>query len=152
METKTSFVPVLSIASGVKDIEFYKTAFGAVELWQIKNQDDSVHVAAYSINGNEFRLHEETKDGQNSSPGKVGSTTVTIGLRVEDVQAVVDGAVAAGVTVLSPITDYPYGYRQAELKDPFGHHWLIEKLISKEALDSFLGAKDDIDDKELPGN
>ena len=139
METTTSFVPVLSIASGVKDIDFYKTAFGAIELWRIRNDDDSIHVAALSLNGIEFRLHEESQNGRNSSPDKIGGTTVTIGLRVEDVQAVVDKALLAGGILLSPVIDYPYGYRQGELKDPFGHHWLIEKLISKESLENFLG-------------
>jgi len=30
---------------------------------------------------------------------------------------------------ISPAKDYEYGYRQGEIKDPFGHHWLIEKEI-----------------------
>jgi PhnB protein len=138
MGSKTTFVPVISIGSGVMDIEFYKKAFGALELWRINNPDGSVHVAAFSINGDMFRLHEESKDGRNISPDKAGCTTVKIGLRVDDVHAVVAGAVAAGATLLSPVTDYEYGYRQGEIKDPFGHHWLIEKVLSQEALDEFL--------------
>jgi PhnB protein len=138
MESATTFVPVLSISSGVTDIEFYKKAFRAIELWRLNNPDGSVHVAAFSIDGAMFRLHEESKDGRNLSPDKTGGTTVTIGLSVDDVHAVVAQAVAAGAIVLSPVTDYEYGYRQGEIKDPFGHHWLIEKLLSKEALDHFV--------------
>ena len=136
METITTFVPVLSIKSGITDIEFYKNAFGATELWRLNNPDGSVHVAAFSINGAMFRLHEEGT--RSLSPAKAGSTTVTIGLTVDDVHAVMEQAVAAGGSVLSPVTDYPYGYRQGELKDPFGHHWLIEKLLSQQALNNFL--------------
>ncbi len=136
METITTFVPVLSIKSGITDIEFYKKAFGAIELWRLNNPDGSVHVAAFSINGAMFRLHEEGT--RSLSPAKAGSTTVTIGLTVDDVHAVMEQAVAAGGSVLSPVTDYPYGYRQGELKDPFGHHWLIEKLLSQQALNNFL--------------
>jgi PhnB protein len=136
MESKTTFVPVLSINSGVSDIEFYKKAFGGIELWRLNNDDGTVHVAAFSINGAMFRLHEE--GSRSPSPDKAGSTTVTIGLTVDDVHAVVGQAVSAGAIVLSPVTDYPYGYRQGEIKDPFGHHWLIEKLLSQEALDSFV--------------
>jgi PhnB protein len=141
MESKTIFVPVLSIGSGITDIEFYKKAFGAMQLWRIDNPDGSVHVAAFSINGVEFRLHEESKNGQTLSPGKAGCTTVTIGLSADDVHAVVAEALTAGATLLSPVIDYDYGYRQGEIKDPFGHHWLIEKLFSKEALNSFLTKK-----------
>jgi PhnB protein len=138
MESKITFVPVLSIGHGVMNIDFYKDAFGAIELWRINNPDGSVHVAAFSINGTAFRLHEESEDSRNLSPDKAGCTTVTIGLSVEDVHAVVANAVTTGATVSSPVTDYEYGYRQGEIKDPFGHHWLIEKLLSKEALDNFL--------------
>ena|ERR1700733_3136403 len=138
MESKITFVPVLSIGSGVMDIEFYKNAFGAIELWRISNPDGSVHVAAFSINGAAFRLHEESKDGRNLSPDQAGCTTVTIGLIVDDVHAVVAKAVTTGATMVSPVIDYDYGYRQGEIKDPFGHYWLIEKLLSKEALNNFL--------------
>ncbi len=136
METTTTFVPVLSIKSGITDIDFYKKAFGAIQLWRLNNSDGTVHVAAFSINGAMFRLHEET--ARSLSPGGAGSTTVTIGLTADDVHAVVEQAVAAGAVVLSPVTDYPYGYRQGEIRDPFGHIWLIEKLLSQAALDNFL--------------
>ena len=136
MTPKTTFVPVLSISSGVTNIEFYKKAFGATELWRLNNPDGSVHVAAFSINGAMFRLHEE--GNRSPGPDKAGGTTVTIGLTTDDVPAVVEQAVAAGAIVLSPVTDYPYGYRQGEIKDPFGHQWLIEKLLSQEALDDFV--------------
>lgn len=138
MESKITFVPVLSVSSGVTAIEFYKKAFNATELWRINNPDGSVHVAAFSINGAVFRLHEESKDGTTLSPDKAGGTTVEIGLTVDDVHAVVAEAVAAGAVLHSPVTDYDYGYRQAEVKDPLGHYWLIEKLLSQEALDKFV--------------
>lgn len=138
MESTITFVPVLSIGSGITDIEFYKNAFGAIELWRLNNPDGSVHVAAFSIQGAVFRIHEESKDGRNVSPDKAGCTTVTIGLSVDDVHAVVAKAATAGATVVSPVIDYEYGYRQGEIKDPFGHHWLIEKLFNKGALDNFF--------------
>ena len=136
MESKTTFVPVLSISSGVSDIEFYKKAFDATELWRLNNPDGTVHVAAFSIGTAMFRLHEE--GNRSKSPDKAGTTTVTIGLAVDDVHAMVEQAVAAGATVLSPVKDYEYGYRQGNIIDPFGHNWEIEKLIDKEALDSFV--------------
>jgi len=136
MESKTTFIPVLSVSSGVTDIEFYKKAFGAIELWRLNNPDGSVHVAAFSIDGAMFRLHEEGH--KDFSPDKIGGTTVTVTLTADDVHAVFAQAIAAGAIELSPVKDYEYGYRQGEIKDPFGHHWQIEKLLSQEALDSFL--------------
>jgi PhnB protein len=31
--------------------------------------------------------------------------------------------------VISPAQDYDYGYRQGVVKDPFGHHWMLEKQL-----------------------
>jgi PhnB protein len=136
MEAKTTFIPVLSVKSGVTDIDFYKKAFGATQLWRLNNPDGTVHVAAFSIDGALFRLHEEGSRSQ--SPPAAGTTTVTIGLTADDVYGVVDQAVTAGASVLSPVIDYEYGYRQAIVMDPFGHHWIIEKLVNKDALDNFV--------------
>ena len=138
MIQKPTFVPVLNISSGITEISFYAQAFDAMELWRINNPDGTVHVAAFSIDGAMFRLHEEGQRNGHLSPAKTGGTTATIALVVDDVHAVVARAIEAGAVLLSPVTDYEYGYRQAEIKDPFGHHWLIEKLINKDDLDKFL--------------
>lgn len=130
MKAKTWFVPQLIISSGVKDIQFYTKAFGAIELRRWSNDDGSVHVAELSIDGAMFHLHEEKPSAGNFSPAKHGGTTVTVGLMVEDPHAVVEQALAAGATIISPVQDYDYNYRQGEIADPFGHRWLIEKQIS----------------------
>jgi PhnB protein len=48
---------------------------------------------------------------------------------VDDVHAVFEKAVSAGAKIISPVTDYDYKYRQGDIMDPFGHHWLIEKIL-----------------------
>lgn len=124
----TFFAPQLMIDNGVTDISFYTDAFGAAENLCFRNDDGSIHVAELSINGAIFHLHEVTKSWF-FSPGKYNGTTAIIGLFVPDVQTVMAKALKAGATEISATKDYEYGYRQAEIKDPFGHHWLIEKKI-----------------------
>ena len=126
---KTFFAPQLFIKSGIKDIDFYSQAFGAVELRRITNDDGTIHVAELEINGVIFQLHEESTRRQMLSPGTLNGTSVLIGLFVPDVDKVVSQALKAGATEMSPAQDYDYGYRQAELRDPFGHCWMIEKRI-----------------------
>ncbi len=126
---KPFFAPQLYIKNGVRDIGFYSKAFGAIELRRWTNDDGTLHVAELSIDGALFHLHEEVANSGSFNPGKHNGTTATIGLFVPDVDAVMDKAVAAGATVTSPAQDYDYGYRQGEIKDPFGHLWLIEKKI-----------------------
>jgi PhnB protein len=122
------FAPQLLINNGVRDISFYSKAFGATENLCLRNHDGSIHVAELSIEGTIFHLHEVTKS-YFFSPRKHDGTTTIIGLFVPDVDQVMQKAIEAGATEVSPARDYEYGYRQGEIEDPFGHHWLIEKKI-----------------------
>ena len=126
---KTHFAPQLYIKNGTTDISFYEKAFGAIEQLKFINDDGSIHVAEFSIDGAIFHLHEETENATHFNPEKHNGTTVLIGLFVPDVDAVMDKAIQAGAVVVSPAQSYDYGYRQGEIKDPFGHTWLIEMKI-----------------------
>ncbi len=127
---KTFFAPQLLINNGVKDISFYAKAFGATEHFCFTNDDGSIHVAELSINGAIFHLHEVTKP-YFFSPEKYNGSTTIIGLFVPDVHAVMNKAIEAGAIEISAVKDYEYNYRQGEIADPFGHHWLIEKKIDE---------------------
>jgi PhnB protein len=131
MENQNAILaPMLYLGDLAAAIDFYARAFNAVERWRVSNPDGSVHVAEMMIGAAVFRMHEEVGADRNFNPETVGGTTVVMGLLVADADAVVAQAVAAGESVLSPMKDYEYGYRQGTLKDPFGHHWLIEKQSS----------------------
>ncbi|MEN0057086.1 MAG: VOC family protein [Mucilaginibacter sp.] len=129
MTSKPTFAPQLVIPNGVTDISFYINAFGATELRRFSNDDGTIHVSELSINGALFHLHEQTQRIAAVSPDTHKSTTVTIGLFVDDVHAVVEQAIKSGARLQSAVQDYDYGYRQGEVVDPFGHQWLIEKAI-----------------------
>jgi PhnB protein len=124
----TFFAPELYMNNGVKDISFYKNAFGATENLCFRNDDGSIHVAELSINGAIFHLHEITSP-RFFPPDKHNGCTCCIGLFVSDVHAVMAQAITAGAIEISPATDYEYGYRQGTIKDPLGHYWQIQKKI-----------------------
>jgi PhnB protein len=128
-DNTTSFAPELFINNGVKDISFYTNAFGALENMRFSNDDGSIHVAELSIDGTIFHVHEVTADPSLFSPDKNNGSTVRIGLFVPDVDEVMNKALAAGATEISPAQDFEYGYRQGIIKDPFGHYWQIQKKI-----------------------
>ena len=129
-DSKTFFAPELFINNGVKDISFYKNAFGATENMRFSNDDGSIHVVELSIGGAIFHIHEITANPYFFSPDKNKGTTICIGLFVSDVDEVMSKAIKAGAIEISPAKDYEYGYRQGQIKDPFGHYWQIQKKIS----------------------
>ncbi len=111
------------------DLDFYKEAFDAVETKHLTNDDGSIHVSEMFIGKAMFHFHEESYDGTTFSPNKHNGTTTIIGLMVENVDSVMERAVASGAKEVSPATSYEYGYRQGKLLDPLGHLWLIEMFI-----------------------
>jgi uncharacterized glyoxalase superfamily protein PhnB len=48
---------------------------------------------------------------------------------VDDVDAFVKRAVAAGAKVTMPVADQFWGDRYGKLEDPFGHHWSVATHI-----------------------
>src|SRR5689334_2729627 len=96
---KIFFAPQLVIPHGVRDVDFYVNGLGAVELRRFSNDDGTVHVSELSIDGALFHLHEA---GEGTfPPSSHEGVTTTIGLFVDDVDAAMARAVAAGATVRS---------------------------------------------------
>lgn len=125
----TQFAPHLAIRVLRPAITFYETALGALTHRTWENPDGSIHVAEMSLHGLLFHVHEETPRDNQLSPETVSSTSVVIGVFVPNPDELYEKAVAAGATIVSPMQDYDYGYRQATILDPFGHQWLIQKKI-----------------------
>jgi PhnB protein len=126
--SRSFFAPELHIPKGTTNIDFY-LAFGAKEHFCFRNDDGSIHVVEFEIDGAIFHLHETMRDALEPTIAK--GVTAVIGFFVEDVQEVFDRAISAGATVINPVTDHDYGYRQGMFCDPFGHLWQIQKRISK---------------------
>jgi PhnB protein len=125
---KTAIAPMLSVRNGIKAIEFYKAAFGASELFRVDDASGAV-VARLSVGGAEFWLADESPEHLNFSPDSLGGGTVRMVMIVEDPDAAFERAVAAGATVVWPVSNQ-YGWRLGRIVDPFGHHWEIGKPLA----------------------
>jgi PhnB protein len=86
-------------------------------------------VAALSIDGAVFHLHEITAKDYFISPDGLKGTTVCIGLFVPDVDRIMNKALRAGATQISAAQDYEYGYRQGTIRDLLGHYWQIQQKV-----------------------
>lgn len=124
---KSAIVPMLYMKSLADAIDFYTKAFGARERWRIEH-NGNIHVAEMSIPPILFRMHEEVGKDKELSPLTSNATSIVIGLLVDNPDELATRAIAAGAIELSPMQDYEYGYRQGTIRDPFGHHWCLERM------------------------
>jgi PhnB protein len=121
---------MLSVRNGARALDFYKAAFGAVELFRIDNEKGEV-VAQLSVDSAEFWVADESPPHLNFSPESLGGGSVRMLLITEDPDAAFAQAVAAGATVIAPVGNQ-HGWRVGRVVDPFGHHWEIGKPLSQD--------------------
>ena len=119
----TSVAPMLSVRNGARAVEFYKSAFGATEVFRLESPDGAV-VSRLAVEGAEFWVSDESPEHGNFSPESLGGGTVRMILTVPDPDAVFAQAIAAGARVIVPVEEN-YGWRLGRVVDPFGHHWEI---------------------------
>jgi PhnB protein len=135
MSDQPTFVPYIVISNAAAAIEFYKKAFGAVELARhnAPNTDKIMH-ASLRINGGILMMSDDfsaSMGGKSQTPQALGGSPVTFHLQVDDANALWARALAAGATVAMPLADQFWGDRYGQLIDPFGHRWSIGQTISK---------------------
>lgn len=119
--------PMLSVRNGKSAMDFYKTAFGAGELFCIEGDAGSV-VAQLEVGGADFWVADESPEHFNFSPETLGGGTVRMVLTVDDPDAMFARAVGAGAKQVTPM-DNRYGWRIGRVVDPYGHHWEIGKPL-----------------------
>src|SRR6266705_956765 len=123
-----SLAPMLSVRNGARAVEFYKSAFGAIEVYRVEAPDGAV-VSRLSVNGGEFWLSDESPEHGNFSPESLGGGTVRMILTVPDPDAMFEQALAAGAREVVAVEE-AYGWRLGRVVDPFGHHWEIGHPLS----------------------
>jgi PhnB protein len=125
----TRVLAQLSVRRGRKAVEFYKEAFGAVEVYRVGgNEFNEAVVSQLQVGDGSFWVADESPEHFNFSPETVGGGTVRMLLIVDDPDAAIARAVAAGATLVRPAAD-EHGWRLGRIEDPFGHHWEVGKPL-----------------------
>lgn len=122
--TETHLSVMLIVPDAEAAISWYRTALGATELWNLGG------VAGLQVHDATFFLHQvNPRNPSENSPQAIGATSVRIELFVDNPDAVIERALAAGATLGSPIQDHQHLpgtiHRQGGIRDPFGHNWSI---------------------------
>ena len=128
-------MPMLVCRDASAEIDFCKTTFGAVELVRRPGPDGTVAHALVTIGPAMVMIEGEWPTLSSRAPQPDGSSPVVIYVYVEDVDKVIELAVAAGATILIPVKDQFWGDRTGRIIDPSGHVWTISTRIEESSSD-----------------
>ncbi len=134
-----SITPSLTVKDGKAALAFYAKAFGAVEHFRFPDpQTGGVAHAEFSIGNSTLMLSDEYPDFGAQAP-KIGEGALFM-LYVPDVEEAFVRAINAGVTVVYPPTDQPWGDRAARVADPHGYRWTLAQRVREVSLDELRAA------------
>jgi len=125
----TQVLAQLAVRRGREAVEFYRAAFGAVEVHRVGGSDEhEAVVSQLEIGGATFWVHDESPEHGTFSPQSLGGGSVRLLLVCEDVDAAVARALAAGAREIRPVTQ-EHRWRLGCVEDPFGHRWEIGRPL-----------------------
>src|SRR5580765_4544273 len=114
-DSSSVVMPMLVCGDVSAGIDFCKTTFGAGELGRRPGPDGTVVHALLTIGGEMFIIEAEWPTLASRAPQPDGSSPVVIFVYVEDVDKVVERAVAAGAKVVLPMKNQFRGDRTGRI-------------------------------------
>ena len=112
--------PYLILDDATRALEFYKKAFGAIELMRMPTPTGKIGHAEIRIGDSPIMLADESPEMGAKSARTIGGSPISLMVYVGDVDAQVAQAVAAGATLTRPVANQFYGDRTGGVDDPFG--------------------------------
>ncbi len=131
MNKLSSLTPRLIVDGADAAIAFYQDVFDAQIVQRYADDDGHVVHAALQIGDAVLALTDERREWNNESPATLGGSAVIMNLVVDDADALGERLVAAGAETIFPIEDRFYGHREGRFRDPFGHLWIVTKIIEQ---------------------
>ena len=130
-----TITPHLVCKDAAAAIEFYKEAFGAVEVDRLAGPGGKLMHAMLRIGDSALMLVDEFPEMHALGPTTLGGTAVTLHLSVTDADASFARATRAGATARMPVTEMFWGARYGLVVDPFGHMWSIATQVKELTMD-----------------
>ena len=121
--------PYLAVEGAAAAIDFYTSVFGATERFRLPGPGGTIGHAELQLGDSVVMLADASPDFGNRSPRQIGGSPVTLGVYVEDVDAVFDRAITAGAKPMRPVETQFYGDRTGQFEDPFGHKWSVSSHV-----------------------
>lgn len=130
--TRTGIAPWLAVSDGQAAVDFYRAAFGAVELYRLDGEDGRPVVAQLAVDGAAFWIQDDPENSPTASMPHGSGGPVRMILTVADPDRLFGQAVAAGATTIAEVHE-DHGWRVGRVADPSGHHWEISRQTGSDA-------------------
>ncbi len=129
-------VPYLIVGDARRALDWYESALGATRRGEVVTMADGrIGHAELELMGSVLYLADESPESHVAAPRPGADATVSLTLEVSDVDDSVDLALSEGAVLERAASDNPYG-RNAVIRDPFGHRWIISAISAPAAGDS----------------
>ncbi|HEY7941050.1 MAG TPA: VOC family protein [Candidatus Limnocylindrales bacterium] len=126
----TAVTPYLAIQGAGAAIDWYRDVFGAEEVLRWQDPDGRISHAEIRIGGAPIFLADEHPEFEHIvGPLTLGGSPILLDLEVDDVDGLFERAVAAGATPVRPPDHPTAGVQAAKITDPFGHVWLLTRVV-----------------------
>jgi len=122
-------IPMLVCRDAASEVEFCRAALGAVERARRTGPDGRLVHATLTIGEAVLMVHGEFPHLASRAPEADGASPVVVVVYVEDLDAAIARAVAAGARVLLPAANQPWGDRVGRIVDPAGHVWNVSARL-----------------------
>lgn len=126
-----SLNPTIAVHDAPAAIEFYKSVFGATERYRLVDPSSGQIVHAELLMGDSLLMLCEEMPEWNKTPRTLGGTTVRFSMHVKDADQTIARAITAGATETMPASNQFYGFRSGNIRDPFGHEWMIQHQLEE---------------------
>lgn len=124
-----SVTAYLIVRGAVAALDFYRRAFGAKEVMRLTMPDGSLGHAEIQFGDTRMMLADESPQRNVKSPASLGGSSVHLMVYVDDSDAAMKQALAAGAAEVRPIANQFYGDRSGTVRDPFGHQWTLSTHV-----------------------
>lgn len=112
-------------------IRYYKEVFGATEKFRLVEPGGRLGHAELLFGETTVMISDEFPEFDIHAPDPDAPSTFVIHLHVDDADALIERAVAAGARLIRAPQDHFYGERSGTIRDPFGYDWLIGHAIAE---------------------
>jgi len=112
-------------------IDFYEKVFGAKHLYSLTMPNGGIAHAEFKIGDTIILIADENPEWGNKSPQTLGGSPFTLNIMVRNPDATLAEAEKAGGKIVFPVADQFYGFRSGRLQDPFGHVWIVSKVLEE---------------------